>query len=152
MPAPTHLASLESIPTANSSVDIPVAAAMDIQRLEAIEQKLQAKEIVVYFDFNQSATTLTEAQKQVLDDVKFYIEQKPDAQIKVEGHTDSKGSVHYNQLLSESRAQFMSEYLAGLGADATKIKAFGKGETAPFESNKSESGRAANRRVIISLS
>jgi outer membrane protein OmpA-like peptidoglycan-associated protein len=71
----------------------------------------------------------------------------PDTDIEVQGHTDSKGSVAYNQALSERRASAVSGYLADKGITASRTTIKGFGETAPKYENKTEEGRAQNRRV-----
>lgn len=72
--------------------------------------------------------------------------------VKVVGHTDSKGSVAYNQGLSERRAASVRNYLVGLGVPANMITAFGEGELNPVASNATAEGRQQNRRVNITVS
>ncbi len=72
--------------------------------------------------------------------------------IKVVGHTDSKGSVAYNQKLSERRAATVRNYLVKSGVPANMISAFGEGEMNPVASNATAEGRQLNRRVNISVS
>ncbi len=72
--------------------------------------------------------------------------------VKVVGHTDSRGSVAYNQGLSERRALSVSNYLVSLGIPAEMISAFGEGESNPVASNKTAEGRQQNRRVDITVS
>ena len=65
------------------------------------------------------------------------------------GHTDNRGSVEYNQKLSEQRAQTVADYITGQipGAPITDIS--GVGELNPVASNQSAEGRQANRRVEV---
>jgi len=70
-----------------------------------------------------------------------------DTDIELQGHTDSKGSVAYNQSLSEDRAYGVSGYLTGAGINTTRVTIKGFGETAPKYDNDTESGRSQNRRV-----
>lgn len=71
--------------------------------------------------------------------------------ITIEGHTDSKGSIHYNNRLSIKRAKHIAKLIEELGVDGSQIKVTGKGELEPEEDNNSEEGRAKNRRVVIRL-
>lgn len=71
----------------------------------------------------------------------------PETNIEVQGHTDSKGSVAYNQDLSERRASAVSAYLDGKGIAANRLTIKGFGETAPKYDNKTAEGRTGNRRV-----
>lgn len=127
-------------------------AAVDNSRIQAIEQRLRAKELILYFDYGQPTTSLTDAQRKELDDVQYYIAHNPQSNISIVGHTDSRGKANFNEKLSTTRAKFVTEYLAGLGANAQKITTEGKGEAAPAAANNTSKGRAQNRRVVISLS
>jgi outer membrane protein OmpA-like peptidoglycan-associated protein len=71
--------------------------------------------------------------------------------VDVYGHTDSTGGDAYNQGLSEQRARSVADYLSGHGVQAARIGTRGFGETQPVDSNESEEGRAANRRVEIKI-
>jgi len=67
----------------------------------------------------------------------------------IAGHTDDVGSNQHNQGLSERRALSVARYFEGKGVQAVRLATVGKGETMPIDSNATESGRAANRRVEI---
>jgi outer membrane protein OmpA-like peptidoglycan-associated protein len=71
--------------------------------------------------------------------------------IEVAGHTDSSGSDQYNQSLSERRAQAVAGYLASQGVKQQRLMTVGAGETRPVASNDTEQGRAANRRVELTI-
>ena len=65
------------------------------------------------------------------------------------GHTDNRGSIEYNQQLSEQRAQTVADYISAQipGAPITDIS--GVGELNPVASNQTAEGRQANRRVEV---
>ena len=69
--------------------------------------------------------------------------------LSVEGHTDSTGTLAYNQRLSEDRARAVADQLVRDGIDHRAIATRGFGESRPIASNKSESGRQRNRRVEV---
>jgi outer membrane protein OmpA-like peptidoglycan-associated protein len=69
--------------------------------------------------------------------------------VQVVGHTDSVGSEESNQRLSERRAQAVVGYLASHGVSTSRLRAEGRGEREPRDSNDTEAGRALNRRVEI---
>ena len=75
----------------------------------------------------------------------------PDAAITIKGYTDSSGSVGYNKLLSQFRANNVKSYLAGQGVDSSKIKSMGMGPANPIASNTTPAGKAKNRRIILEL-
>ena len=67
----------------------------------------------------------------------------------VVGHTDDVGTNAYNQKLSEQRAMSVAQYLEGKRVNSVRLAISGKGETQPVETNATETGRQANRRVEI---
>ena len=69
--------------------------------------------------------------------------------IEVIGHTDDVGDEAYNMDLSEQRAESVRNYLIGAGVDGSKMVTVGAGESMPIASNKTDEGRAENRRVEV---
>jgi outer membrane protein OmpA-like peptidoglycan-associated protein len=77
----------------------------------------------------------------------------PTATIRIEGHTDNKGSAASNQVLSENRAKAVATALKEMGMPETaKIETKGFGFSQPIAPNTDEAGRAKNRRVDITVS
>jgi len=79
------------------------------------------------------------------------LNQYPDTLIRVEGHTDSKGSDQYNMDLSKRRANAVKTLLAMRGVADSRIEAVGFGKTMPVATNDTEVGRQMNRRVEIKI-
>jgi outer membrane protein OmpA-like peptidoglycan-associated protein len=73
------------------------------------------------------------------------------AQVVVEGHTDSYGRDDTNLQLSQQRAEAVSAYLADLGIQAFRTSSVGYGETQPIANNETEQGRARNRRIDVRI-
>ena len=96
------------------------------------------------FDLN-SATLKPDANSE-LDRVANVLNSYPQTTIRVEGHTDTSGSVEYNQALSERRAQTVKNALVQRGVDARRIDAIGYGKSQPISAND-----AVNRRVVITI-
>ena len=71
--------------------------------------------------------------------------------IAVTGHTDNVGTDGANQRLSLRRANAVKQYLATHGIAAAKIKTTGRGMTSPVADNKTNQGRARNRRVEVQI-
>lgn len=99
----------------------------------------------IHFEFDKA--TIRPESYPVLDDVAGVLTDNPQLHIRIEGHTDSIGSVAYNQRLSDRRAQAVLEYIAKRGVSASRLSTEGRGETAPIASNETTVGRAMNRRV-----
>jgi outer membrane protein OmpA-like peptidoglycan-associated protein len=86
-----------------------------------------------------------------LDGVSLVLKEYDKTVIEVAGHTDSSGSDQYNQSLSERRAQSVTSYLASHGVKQQRLLTIGAGEAHPVASNDNEAGRAANRRVEMTI-
>jgi NitT/TauT family transport system substrate-binding protein len=69
--------------------------------------------------------------------------------IRVEGNTDNVGDEQANQALSEKRAQAIVDYLISRGVDRARISARGNGASKPVATNKTNEGRARNRRTDV---
>lgn len=86
-----------------------------------------------------------------LDGVGMVLKEYDKTIVEVAGHTDSSGSDQYNQALSERRAQAVGSYLGSHGVAGKRLITVGAGESRPVASNDSEQGRAANRRVELTI-
>ncbi len=85
----------------------------------------------IYFDFDM--WNIREDSKKILDELAEKLERYPDIHIKISAHTDSRGTVRYNQILSEKRAESTRNYLALVGyVNARRIKFQGFGELSPI--------------------
>jgi len=101
------------------------------------------------FDFDSSA--LRSGARQDLGEFATSMQDYPETEILVVGHTDSKGSDSYNQGLSERRAQSAADYLQQQGITANRIRTVGRGESEPVATNDTEEGRQQNRRVEVAI-
>jgi OOP family OmpA-OmpF porin len=72
----------------------------------------------------------------------------PGLTIEIEGHTDGRGSIPYNQKLSERRALAIKHELIKQGIDGKRLTTIGYGKLQPAATNDTEEGRAYNRRVV----
>lgn len=101
----------------------------------------------VNFDFDSAR--LTPASEKVLDDVVVLLKLRTGSPAILGGHTDSRGKHAYNLALSERRANAVRDYLVAHGIAASALTAKGYGDTMPIASNKTDAGRAENRRVTL---
>ena len=77
------------------------------------------------------------------------LNQYPDTDVIVEGHTDNTGSAAYNQDLSTRRAQAVSGVLLEAGVAPFRVSSIGRGEDDPLATNLTPEGRQQNRRVEV---
>lgn len=101
----------------------------------------------IRFEFNSAE--LTAPARGTLDTVAAVLQEPyfADSKFIIEGHTDAKGSVDYNQVLSERRAQSVVRYLVQQGIAAEHLSARGMGESKPFDEGNPDA--AVNRRVVV---
>ena len=97
--------------------------------------------------FETGKATLKPESMEEIQKVADYMKKNPTARFEVQGHTDNQGSDKINDPLSQQRSEAVVKALEGLGVDGFNLKAVGKGSHEPVADNKTEEGRAKNRRV-----
>nr|WP_090973967.1 OmpA family protein [Parapedobacter composti] len=128
--------------------------AAEIERTVAGAEVIKADEgIIVKFDsgilFDFDKTEVKPAARENIGKLVASLNQEPDTDILVIGHTDNKGTDSYNQGLSERRAKAVRDYAVSQGLAARRIKTEGRSFHEPIADNSTEAGRAQNRRVEI---
>ncbi|PWQ98893.1 OmpA family protein [Leucothrix arctica] len=99
--------------------------------------------------FESGSIKLQKASLSLLENIARASGRCPDQLISINGYTDSAGSAKTNKVLSKQRADAVMEYLVKLGLNPSRLKAEGYGEAKPVASNKTEKGRAENRRIEL---
>ncbi|MDC1221285.1 OmpA family protein [Salibacteraceae bacterium] len=111
----------------------------------SVQSKLEREKHTVYFDFN--STTISKSEAIGIDkNVK-----RKDVRIKLAGHTDNVGSGSVNKEISLLRVNAVKSYLVEMGYSTELITVEAFGESQPAESNETADGRAQNRRVEIMI-
>ncbi len=104
----------------------------------------------IFFDFGKS--TLKPTSFPELDKLIEFLKENPTIKVEIAGHTDNKGKPDKNLQLSRWRARSVQLYLIEKGGlTATRVKFNGYGQTKPVAENKTEKGRAQNRRVEFTI-
>jgi len=101
--------------------------------------------------FDTNSTVLRPGLQSEINRVAGVLNQYPNTLVRVEGHTDSRGSDAYNMDLSNRRALAVKYLLVQRGVADSRIEAVGYGETLPVATNDTEAGRQRNRRVEIKI-
>ena len=103
----------------------------------------------IHFEFNSAALTADSEEGVAM--LAAFLEQHPDLEVELGGHTDNVGSDAYNQQLSEQRAEVVRQALIGKGITAERLSAKGYGATRPVGPNDTEAQRALNRRTEMTI-
>jgi len=100
----------------------------------------------IYFDFNQS--DVKPESDPALQEINKLLSGNPNLKVFIVGHTDNAGGVDYNMKLSQARADAVVKALTTkYKVNPQSLKAHGVGQLGPVAPNKTEEGRAKNRRV-----
>ncbi|MGM0453789.1 MAG: outer membrane beta-barrel domain-containing protein [Thermodesulfobacteriota bacterium] len=99
--------------------------------------------------FEVGAAAIRPAYQDNLKRIVKILEQNPDIEAEIQGHTDSQGAESMNRELSERRARAVRDFLVENGIDSDRLTYKGYGESKPVASNDTAEGRAKNRRVEI---
>jgi len=109
--------------------------------------------ILVKFDsgilFDTDKADLKSAAQENLKNLATSLQNNPQTNISIIGHTDSTGTASHNMDLSVRRAESVKSYIVGAGVSGSRLATVGKGETEPVASNSTAAGRTQNRRVEI---
>ena len=107
----------------------------------------------LYINFASGTADIQGSSLPEIEKIVLLMTQYPDAQVVLEGHTDSAGAAALNEQLSQERADAVKALLASrYRMDESRISAIGKGEDSPIADNSTAQGRQQNRRVEVILS
>jgi OOP family OmpA-OmpF porin len=118
-------------------------SALEFEMLDTGRLRLQGVE------FASGKADLTTGSYPVLDEAGEILSRWPQLSIEIGGHTDSKGNAENNRVLSERRAQAVTDYLLWRfpQVSSNQLRVRGYGEEQPVSSNSTTEGRQKNRRV-----
>lgn len=104
----------------------------------------------VYFDFDKS--DLSQDARNILSkNAETLLKSKSNANVKIEGHCDERGSAEYNLALGERRAKAAQKYLLTLGVQPDRLSIISYGKEKPAVQGNDEAAWAKNRRAEFVL-
>lgn len=124
------------------------------QQLAEFEQRQTEGGLLVTLrdiNFDLDSANLSPGDQERLAPLADYLQQHPDRNVVIEGHTDASGPDDYNRQLSQQRAEAVRNYLVSRGVSAGRIQTVGRGESVPVADNGSEAGRLQNRRIEVMI-
>jgi len=102
----------------------------------------------IFFDTDKA--TLKPESNPALEELALLLEQRPELEAFVVGHTDMQGDLEHNMGLSNRRATAVVAALAeNYGVARERLRAKGVGPLSPQASNRHAAGKALNRRVVL---
>ncbi len=105
--------------------------------------------IALYINFDTGKWDLKADGQATVREIVAALKSAPALKVAIEGHTDNVGQPAANKTLSEKRAQSVMAAIVAGGIDAKRLSAAGFGQERPVADNRSEEGRAKNRRVEL---
>lgn len=116
----------------------------DVNNLTAIKVTFDSG---ILFDFNKS--NLSASAKNSLSQFAASLQNNPQTDVQIYGHTDNVGTRAANEKVSTQRAEEVRKYLVNSGVSNSRLTSQGLAYDYPVASNDTEAGRAQNRRVEI---
>lgn len=115
------------------------------EQAEAVNETILPAIDTIYFDFDKS--NIRSEFYDVLNGHAAYLMANPSETVKLEGHTDERGTPEYNLALGERRGNSVQRYLSLQGVDASQLEVVSYGEERPVVRGQSSEAYSKNRRV-----
>jgi outer membrane protein OmpA-like peptidoglycan-associated protein len=140
------------VAAAGAAADSEREAARLRRQIEELEARETERGLVVTLGdilFETAKSDLKSGATANLGRLVTFLNEYPNRNVIIEGHTDSVGSAEYNQALSQRRADAVRSWLTQQGISSRRLTATGKGLHQPVADNSSATGRQMNRRVEV---
>jgi outer membrane protein OmpA-like peptidoglycan-associated protein len=121
----------------------------DVTATDMLDALNKSGHIALYINFDTGKATMKPDSAPIVDQIAAMMKSAPALKIAVEGHTDNVGDAKKNKKLSEDRANAVAQAIAGKGIDKARMTSAGFGAEKPVDDNKTDGGRAKNRRVEL---
>lgn len=136
--------------SANSGATATGINTLDADGLEIDPNSIAGRapvERTIYFDFDTSE--IRNEYLQIIVNHGRYLAQNPEGRVRLEGHTDERGTREYNIALGERRAKSIARMLQIQGVSSAQVRTVSYGEELPVDENHTADAWAKNRRVQI---
>jgi OOP family OmpA-OmpF porin len=131
------------------TVVVKEAMKQDVTASGIFEALNREGRIALYINFDTGKSSIKPESQPIIAQIVEMMKANPALKVRVEGHTDNVGSPESNKTLSNERAAAVVAAIVAQGVDAKRLSASGYGQDKPIADNKTEEGRAKNRRVEL---
>ena len=140
-----------SAPTHSYQLVITEVAAMAqvVSANELLQELNKNGFVALYINFDTGKADLKQDGIATVKEIATLLKSNPALKLSVEGHTDNVGDAASNKKLSEARAKSVTAAIVAGGVAAARLSATGFGQEKPVADNRTEEGRAKNRRVEL---
>ena len=125
------------------------AAAQVVSARHMLDALAQAGFIALYIPFDTAKWDIKPDGQSVVREIAGLLQAQPTLKVSIEGHTDNVGTPAANKTLSENRARSVMQAVVAQGIAPERLSSAGHGQEKPVADNRSEEGRAKNRRVEL---
>ncbi|MFA6012723.1 MAG: OmpA family protein [Desulfobacteraceae bacterium] len=132
---------------------------LTILEQESMKQEITAQDMwqnlekdgfmALYINFDTNKATIKPESSDIIAQIAELMKSKPGLKLSIEGHTDDQGAAASNKVLSLNRAKAVIKAVTEAGIKALRMSPMGWGQEKPLADNRTEDGRAKNRRVEI---
>ncbi len=132
---------LDKCPTVKGTKENKGCPEVKVEEKKVFNQALQG------IQFETGKSVIKPVSFKILDNIVSILNNNPQYNLSINGHTDNVGKSDKNMVLSQERADAVKAYFIGKGINAKRLTAKGWGDTQPVDDNKTAKGRTQNRRV-----
>jgi outer membrane protein OmpA-like peptidoglycan-associated protein len=139
--------------------DVAESYTLIIMEIEEMQQDIQASAILdalnkdgfiaMDIHFETGKSVIQKESFPIIDQIYEMLNVSANIKISIEGHTDNVGNATSNKTLSDDRAKSVMDVLIAKGIDKSRLSAIGWGQEKPVADNRTDEGKAKNRRVEI---
>ena len=146
---PAKITAAPEAPAAATAAATPVADLNGEEARKGLPDVKMQTLATIYFDFD-SSTLSAEAQAILKGDFD-QLQQSAEVAVRLEGHSDERGSTQYNVALGDRRAQAVKTFLTSLGVPAARLTTASFGKEKPADAGHDPAAWAKNRRVELTI-
>jgi OOP family OmpA-OmpF porin len=132
---------------------------LTIVEVQAMKQEVTSNDILtalntdgyiaLYINFDSGKSDIKTESQPLIEQLAEMMKTNTDLKISIEGHTDNVGTAESNKTLSLNRAKAVSNAMVAKGINASSLASIGWGQEKPVADNRTDEGKAKNRRVEI---